>query len=113
MTGRMLRCRLCALGGTARAHWERFGGNGIVGHCHRLGTFQHRFFGENGQNIWYEAGCMCGLEPGYMPGPDWQNGFIAGRVYDDDPTNANPRFDFTPAQIINRKLTFEGQVFRA
>jgi hypothetical protein len=99
-------------GATARAHWERFGGNGIVGHCHRLGVFQHRFFGEDGQNIWYEAGCMCSLEPGYEPGPDWQNGFVAGRVYDVDPTNRNPRFDFTLAQIIKRKLTWEGRTFR-
>jgi hypothetical protein len=26
-----------------------------------------------------------------------------------DPTNPNPRFDFTSAQIINRKLTWEGK----
>lgn len=99
-------------GQSAKAHFDRFGGNGVHGHTHRLGVFQHRYFGDNGQHIWYEAGCQCSLEPSYMPGPDWQNGLVAGRVWEDG-GNPYPRFDFSLGQIHNGKLTWEGQMFRA
>ncbi len=99
-------------GASAQAHHQRFGGSGVHGHTHRMGVFQHRTFTEQGQQIWFEAGCKCSLEPSYMPGPDWQNGFVAGRVWEDG-DKLNPRFDFSLAQIHNGKLTWEGQLFRA
>lgn len=72
-------------GQSAQAHHQRFGGSGVHGHTHRMGVCPHRQFAEQRQQIRFEAGCQCSLEPAYMSSPDWQNGFIAGRVYDDKP----------------------------
>lgn len=64
------------------------------------------------EQIWFESGGQCSVEPSYMSSPDWQNGFVAGRVCDDGPADMHPRFDFSLAQIHNT-LAFEGQVFKA
>jgi len=60
-------------GWTAKAHYEKHGGNGIVGHSHRGGHYTTRNrFGVWG---WAENFCMCDLDPDYTPHPDWQHGF--------------------------------------
>lgn len=95
---------------TARAHFERFHCSGIHGHTHRLGVFLFRAYG--GAYTWLESGCLCGLEPSYTPSPDWQNGFVAGYIHD-KPSSAQPFFEMQKYVIHNKKLSFEGRLFKA
>jgi hypothetical protein len=97
---------------SARAHFERFHTSGISGHSHKLGTYYFQAYG--GAWVWLESGCLSTLTPDFMISPNWQNGFVAGYIFHD---NANPqdtpRFDMQPVLIHKRKLTFQGQVYRA
>jgi len=63
-------------GYTARAELENSGVSGISGHTHRLGSHHKR--DHAGQVVWYEAGCVCDLEPHYTVRPNWQQGFGIG-----------------------------------
>jgi predicted phosphodiesterase len=59
-------------GYTAKRMYEKHGGNGVGGHCHRLGSFLKRDrFGTHG---WYEGGCLCQLNPDYIINPNWVQG---------------------------------------
>jgi predicted phosphodiesterase len=60
-------------GSSGKAEHERLGKSGASGHCHRLGMFFHR--DHNGNHGWLETGCLCQLDPDWMPYPDWQQGF--------------------------------------
>lgn len=60
-------------GASARGNYEKFGGNVICGHVHRLGAFYHTTM-EGSYGAW-ENGCLCTLKPEYMIAPDWQNGW--------------------------------------
>lgn len=98
-------------GYTARAHFERFNYSGISGHTHRLGTFYHRAYG--GQYVWFEAGCLCGLEPPYMASPDWQQGWIAGYIHGESDDDPSPRFDLRTVFCYKGKAAWEGMVIKA
>jgi hypothetical protein len=97
-------------GATARAHFERFMCNGVCGHSHRQGSYFHRAWG--GESGWWEAGCLCKLEPPYMSSPDWQAGWLAGYIHD-EPDNPAPRFELQTAVVHNKKLAWEGRLYRA
>jgi len=60
-------------GYTAKRMYEKHGGCGICGHCHRGGSFYKRDrFGVWG---WWENFCLCTLDPDWMKNPNWTQGF--------------------------------------
>lgn len=67
-------------GYTARGMLEKRGVSGISGHTHRMGSNFLTNYG-NGVHVWYENGCLCRLDPGFIHGlPNWQQGFSVGYV---------------------------------
>jgi len=64
---------------TAWGERQRHGSSGISGHVHRRG--QHSWTDERGSHTWIEAGCMCRLDPEWLPHPDWQQGFVVSTVH--------------------------------
>ncbi len=67
--------------GTAKQHAQTIGGSGVVGHSHRMG--QWTYTDMRGTHTFYESGCLCRLDPDYIPQrpPNWQQGFMAGIAY--------------------------------
>jgi len=60
-------------GYTAKRMYEKHGGCGICGHCHRGGSFYKRDrFGTWG---WWENFCLCSLDPDWTQHPNWVQGF--------------------------------------
>lgn len=100
-------------GMTAKLHWEKFGGSGVIGHTHRLGEFYHRNYRGEHQDKWIEGGCMCSLQPEYDSFPDWQHGFTAGYMYQPaDPEQADKktwRYDLRPVPIVDGECIWEGR----
>ena len=94
-------------GESARAAYLQFGGSGVVGHTHRIGTYIHRDY--RGTYQWLEGGCMCKLEPEYAPAPDWCNGFVAGYIFHHE--NKPSRFDIHPVPIVHDKFIWEGKIY--
>jgi hypothetical protein len=59
-------------GYTAKRMFEKHGGNGLCGHCHRGGSFYKRDrFGTWG---WFEGFCLCKLDPDWIMNPNWVQG---------------------------------------
>jgi Calcineurin-like phosphoesterase len=92
-------------GYSARAHYERYGGSGIHGHTHRIGSFYHRDY--RGEYVWIEGGCMSYIDPNYVTVPDWCQGFTAGWIFPKG-KKATARFDIHPVPIIHHKFVWEG-----
>jgi len=90
-------------GWTAKGHWEKFGGCGIVGHSHRLGNFVKR----NTQGIfgWYENGCLCSLEPEYLDFADWIQGWSIAYFTKKD------LFHLEQIPIVKHQFLFQGRLF--
>lgn len=61
---------------SARAERERHGTSGCSGHTHRRGM--HCWRDERGTHTWHEIGCLCQLNPDWLPNADWQQGFAYG-----------------------------------
>lgn len=60
-------------GYTAKRMFEKHGGCGMCGHCHRGGSFYKRDrFGIWG---WWENFCLCSLDPDWIMHPNWGQGF--------------------------------------
>ncbi|KKN72934.1 hypothetical protein LCGC14_0406380 [marine sediment metagenome] len=60
-------------GYTAKRMYEKHGGCGVCGHCHRGGSFYKRDrFGVWG---WWENFCLCSLYPDWIQNPNWVHGF--------------------------------------
>jgi len=58
---------------SAKAEFEKEGMSGASSHVHRLGEYSVTKRG--GRFKWLECGCLCKLDPDYVPGvPDWQQG---------------------------------------
>ena len=89
-------------GWSAKAHFEKFGDNGIAGHSHRGG--QHLVTQRDDTNVWYENYCLCDLHPEYDPNPNWQQGFTIGYFLED-------RFMLTPIPIVKHKFLVEGSLY--
>lgn len=89
-------------GYTAKRMYEKHGGNGICGHCHRGGSFYKRDrFGQWG---WWENYCLCDLDPDYIQNPNWGNGFsvISFR---------KRRFWVEQVPIIDAKFIYGGKLY--
>ena len=95
-------------GMSAKLHWEKFGGSGVIGHTHRLGEFYHRDFRGEHQDKWIEGGCMCSLQPEYDPYPDWQNGFVAGYMWPRQ-DNKTWHYDLRTVPIVDGECVWEGR----
>lgn len=65
-------------GGSAKAHFEKYGASVMHGHTHRLGIYYKRDV--NGIHAAYENGCLCLLQPEYAQQPNWQQGFSVVHV---------------------------------
>lgn len=69
-------------GMSAKSELEKWGVSGISGHTHRIGRYNLSNYG--GDHVWFEAGCLCQLNPCYVVGrPNWQHGFAVGDFYED------------------------------
>ena len=84
-----------------QAHFEKFGGCGIVGHSHRGGVYY-----KHTNNIygWSENYCLCDLHPEYVKSPDWMNGFSVV-------TFLNGLFKVEPVPIINDSFIYGGKLY--
>lgn len=82
----------------------------IHGHTHRMGHTAMTIPALHGREATYlqayEGGCMCKLEPKYMKGADWQQGFTAVE-YD------NKGFNVTPVYIHRGVAYFGGRRYRS
>lgn len=89
-------------GSTARAHYEQFGCNVIVGHCHRLGSYYHATY-DDLFGAW-ENGCLCKLNPEYLLKPDWQQAFSIIWYH-------GSRFTVEPVPIVKHQYVYHGQIY--
>lgn len=89
-------------GYTAKGMSDKYGGSGIHGHSHRLGSYYRRDrFGVSG---WWEGGCLCNLEPDYITHPNWQQGFSVV-------TFRRGRFWVEQVPIIHNRFIYGGRVY--
>lgn len=65
--------------GTAAKMLNKWHSSGASGHTHRLGQY-HLTGAAGDSHAWYELGCLCRLDPEYLNGPNWQQGFLVGEV---------------------------------
>ena len=89
-------------GWTAKAHYERYGGCGIIGHCHRGGNYLITKRGDT--NGWWENFCLCDLNPEYVRSPNWQQGFSLGYFSRD-------RFDIVSVPIVQHRFVVDGKYY--
>jgi hypothetical protein len=89
-------------GWTAKRLYEKHGGCGIAGHCHRQGSYLKRNrFGVYG---WWEGGCLCTLEPDYISHPNWTQGFSLV-------TFIGKRFFVESIPIVDGKFIFGSRLY--
>ena len=89
-------------GYTAKGMSDKYGGSGIHGHTHRMGSYYKRDrFGIYG---WWENGCLCDLNPEYIVNPNWQQGFSLVHFKGD-------RFWVEQVQIIKGRFMYGGKIF--
>jgi len=94
-------------GWTAKGLYEKYGGNGICGHSHRMGSFIKR--NTSGIWGWWESGCMCRLDPEYQDFVDWVQGWSVGYF---DKRKGKELFYLEQVPVIKGKFLFEGRMFR-
>lgn len=92
---------------SARAELEREGVSGMSGHTHRIGEYS--VTNRGGFRKWVEAGCLCRLDPEYMPGtiPNWQQGLAYGAFAE------SGRFSLHTAHVIRGKTMLGDRVVAA
>ena len=89
-------------GYTAKRMYEKHGGCGISGHCHRGGSFYKRDrFGTWG---WWEGFCLCHLNPDWIKNPNWVQGFSLIHFL-------GKRFWVEQIPIIDHTLMYGGKVY--
>lgn len=97
--------RLSAFSGyTARKEHDLYGCSGLSGHTHRLGTYYTR--DKNGNHVWQETGCTCGVIAEYAPTANWQQGCVVI-------THVGNRFNMEPIYIEKGQAIFRGELFKA
>jgi len=89
-------------GGTARAHFEKYGCSLLLGHCHRASvTYKRNKFGTHAL---IENGCLCDFDIEYARFPDWHQGFTTLDFDGND-------FSVNQYLITNHKLIANGKVY--
>jgi len=66
----------------AKIYYERCRENVVVGHHHRAQEWIVRKLNGQHEGSWL-VGCMCKLNPEYMPHNDWVHGFAIIEIYDE------------------------------
>ncbi len=90
-------------GYTAKRMFEKHGGCGMVGHCHRGGSFYKRDrFGTWG---WWENFCLCHLNPDWIKNPNWVQGFSLVHFIGE-------RFWVEQIPIIGHTIMYGGKLFK-
>ena len=88
---------------TAKAQYEKCGGNGLCSHTHRGGSFFKRDrFGTYG---WYENFCLCSLNPDWIQNPNWQQGFSVVTFVD------SGRFFVEQVPVISQQFIYGGKMY--
>ena len=82
-------------GYTAKAEMEKNDCSGISSHTHRGSAYYRQT--PTRYLAWYESFCLCDIHPEYVVDPDWQQGFIFGKVNKDS-------FSVMPIPIVQGKL---------
>lgn len=90
-------------GWSAKAAYMKYGGNGIIGHSHRIGSFITR--NTQGTWGWFENGCMCSLEAEYLDFTDWTQGWSVAYF------TKGELFHLEQVPIIKHKFLFNGKLF--
>jgi predicted phosphodiesterase len=80
-------------GVAAKRTYEWLGRSAIVGHTHRMGTYQLTQDGR--QHGAWENGCLCQLEPEYDDAPNWQQGMCVVEI-------DGPYFRVIPVPIVRK-----------
>jgi len=89
-------------GYTAKRMYEKHGGCGICGHCHRGGSFYKRDrFGIWG---WWEGFCLCHLNPDWIKNPNWVQGISLVHF-------RGKRFWVEQIPIIDHSLMYGGKLY--
>lgn len=89
-------------GYTAKRNFEKHGGCGITGHCHRGGSFYKTDrFGIWG---WWEGFCLCHLNPDWIKNPNWVQGFSLIHFL-------GKRFWVEQIPIIDHTLMYGGRLY--
>jgi predicted phosphodiesterase len=89
-------------GYTAKRLYEKHGGCGMAGHCHRAGSYYKRDrFGTWG---WWENGCLCNLNPDWIQNPNWTQGFSLIHFKGD-------RFWVEQIPIVNGTFLYGGTMY--
>ena len=97
MHGHMIRKHS---GWSAKAHYERYGTSILMGHSHRWGHYSVTDW--RGVHSAVEHGCLCRLDPEYMPHPNWQQGWAVVHVFE------NGLFSIQEVKVINREFVIFG-----
>jgi len=92
-------------GYTAKRMYEKHGGCGICGHCHRGGSFYKRDrFGTWG---WWEGFCLCQLNPDWIQNPNWVQGFSLVHFTE------RARFYVEQIPILGSAFMYGGKLYEA
>lgn len=91
-------------GNSIRVHMQNRGGSSVMSHIHRLGIIMRT--DRYGTHYGVENGCLCGLEPGYIKHPDWQQGFTQIDL-------ANGVVSVRQHHIQNGRLLVDGTLYTA
>lgn len=92
-------------GWTAKKHWQEWGDCGIIGHCHRGGSYLRRR--PDAIDGWYEDFCMCDLNPGYGGFHDWIQGWSVAYF------KKTGLFNMHQIPVIDHEFLFQGKLFSA
>lgn len=82
-------------GYTARGELEKHDCSGVNSHTHRLSCYYYKT--PERYLAWFEAGCLCDINPEYVDNPNWQQGFLYGYIEKDS-------FAVTPIPIVDGKI---------
>lgn len=89
-------------GATARKRLDATLISGVMGHVHRLGEFRRTGYRDL---AWFEGGCLCMLNPDYVPGEaNWKQGFWIGQFS----TKTN-NFNVELIPSVGRGFIFSGK----
>lgn len=92
---------------TARKLADTFRCSGITAHTHRLGYYAYNCGTPTTEEVHFlEGGCLCQLDPVYMPSPNWQQGFVYVQFLGDQPF-------FEIVSIRNGRTIFRGKEYGA
>ena len=89
-------------GWTAKAMYEKRGGNGMCAHSHRKGDHLKTMDGDT--NGWWENGCVCDMNPEYIKEPNWQQCFAVI-------TFIGQWFSVQQVPIIKHKFIYDGKLY--